>query len=75
MSRQRLFPPVKEGAFDRCEVCEGAGLVKSKSAIALGVLRKIQSVIAEKNVKSLSAEISNVGSQRTCVHYSLFLES
>lgn len=58
MSRQRLSPPVREGAFDRCAFCEGSGLIKSASSMTLGVLRKIQEYIAAKNVKILSVEVS-----------------
>ncbi|MFQ5672114.1 MAG: Rne/Rng family ribonuclease [Nitrospinales bacterium] len=58
MSRQRLSPPVGEGAFDRCEMCDGAGRVKSKSSVTLEVLRRIQGLLAAKNVKTLSVEVS-----------------
>ncbi|MFQ5717715.1 MAG: Rne/Rng family ribonuclease, partial [Nitrospinales bacterium] len=59
LSRQRLSPPVKESAFDRCAFCEGTGLVKSKSSKALDVLRRIQGIIAANPVHILSAEVSS----------------
>jgi len=58
MSRQRLSPPVGEGAFDQCEACGGSGRVKSKSSVTLEVLRRIQDLLAAKNVKTLSVEVS-----------------
>ena len=58
MSRQRISPPVKEGVFEKCEVCEGSGLMRSIDSIILNVLRKIQEIIATKKVKVLTLEIS-----------------
>jgi ribonuclease E len=58
MSRQRISPPVKEGVFTQCLVCEGTGLVRSMDSIILNVLRKIQEIIAKERVKILTLEIS-----------------
>ena len=58
MSRQRISPPVKEGVFEQCGLCEGSGLVRSVDSIILNVLRKIQETIASQRVKVLTLEIS-----------------
>ena len=58
MSRQRISPPVKEGVFEKCGLCEGSGLVRSVDSVILNVLRKIQEIIASKKVKVLTLEIS-----------------
>lgn len=58
MSRQRISPPVKEGVFEKCGLCEGSGLVRSVDSIILNVLRKIQEIIASAKVKVLTLEIS-----------------
>ena len=58
MSRQRMSPPVKEGVFEACKVCKGAGHVKSVGNIVLGMLRKIQEIIARDNVRLLAVEVS-----------------
>jgi len=58
MSRQRMSPPVKEGVFEPCQVCKGTGHVKSVGNIVLGMLRKIQEIIARDNVKLLAVEVS-----------------
>ena len=58
MSRQRISPPVKEGVFEKCGLCEGSGLVRSVDSIILNVLRKIQEIIASEKVKVLTLEIS-----------------
>jgi ribonuclease E len=58
MSRQRLSPAIGEGAFDRCSGCEGTGMMKSKSSLAIGVLRKVQEVLSSKNVKTMEALVS-----------------
>ncbi len=59
MSRQRMSPPVKEAAFDRCHFCEGSGQVKSIVSIVLNVLRSIQELLAQGHVAVLEAVISN----------------
>ena len=58
MSRQRISPPVKEGVFEKCGLCEGSGLVRSVDSVILNVLRKIQEIIASEKVKVLTLEIS-----------------
>lgn len=58
MSRQRLSPAIGEGAFDRCQSCEGSGFIRSKGALAIGVLRNIQEVVAAKNVKTMEVAVS-----------------
>jgi len=58
MSRQRLSPSIGEGAFDRCQSCEGSGFIRSKGALAIGVLRNIQEVLAAKNVKTMEVTVS-----------------
>jgi ribonuclease E len=58
MSRQRLSPAIGEGAFDRCQSCEGSGFIRSKGALAIGVLRNIQEVLAAKNVKTMEVAVS-----------------
>jgi len=58
MSRQRMSPPVKEGVFESCQVCNGTGHVKSVGNIVLGMLRKIREIIARENVRLLAVEVS-----------------
>ena len=58
MSRQRMSPPVKEGVFETCQVCKGAGNVKSVGNIVLGMLRKIQEILAHDHVRLLAVEVS-----------------
>ena len=58
MSRQRMSPPVKEGVFESCKICKGTGHVKSVGNIVLGMLRKIQEIIARDNVRLLAVEVS-----------------
>ena len=58
MSRQRMSPPVKEGVFEACKICKGSGHVKSVGNIVLGMLRRIQEIIARDNVRLLAVEVS-----------------
>ncbi|GJL78155.1 MAG: ribonuclease E [Nitrospinaceae bacterium] len=58
MSRQRMSPPVKEGVFEPCKTCGGAGQVKSVGAMVLGMLRKIQETLARGKVGLLAVNVS-----------------
>jgi len=50
MTRQRLGPSLKSGAYRRCEACEGLGVIKSEESQALHVLRSLQRACAEEDV-------------------------
>ena len=58
MSRQRLSPPVQEGAFIKCEACNGTGTVRALNYIVLDVMRKIRERLATGKVKELKVEVS-----------------
>ena len=58
MSRQRLSPPVQEGAFIKCEDCNGTGTVRALNYIVLDVMRKIRERLATGKVKELKVEVS-----------------
>ena len=58
MSRQRLAPPVQQGAFIDCSSCSGTGVVRSLNYIVVHVLRKINEHLASGNVKKLKVEVS-----------------
>ena len=59
MSRQRLAPPVQEGAFIKCASCDGNGMVRSLNYTVMDVLRKISEHLAKGKVKTLRAEVSH----------------
>lgn len=58
MSRQRLAPPVQQGAFEGCVACDGMGIVRSVNYTVMHVLRKISENLASGKVKELRIEIS-----------------
>jgi ribonuclease E len=58
MSRQRLAPPVQQGAFIACSSCSGTGIVRSLNYIVIHVLRKINEHLASGKVKKLKVEVS-----------------
>jgi len=58
MSRQRLAPPVQQGAFIVCSTCSGTGIVRSLNYIVIHVLRKINEHLANGKVKKLKVEVS-----------------
>jgi len=59
MSRQRISPPVNDGIFDECSLCNGSGHVRSINSIVLLVFRKVQELIAKGKVKVITMEISS----------------
>ncbi len=58
MSRQRLGPPVQQGAFIECDSCGGSGIIRSLNYVAIHVLRKISENLASGRVKILTVEVS-----------------
>ncbi len=59
MSRQRMSPPVKDGVFEKCPRCKGAGHVRGVGTLSIQTLRKIQEIIGKDSVKEMSAEVSS----------------
>ncbi|QPJ66023.1 MAG: Rne/Rng family ribonuclease [Candidatus Nitrohelix vancouverensis] len=59
MSRQRMSPPVKEGVFEKCPRCKGAGYVRGVGALSILTLRKIQEIIGKDSVKEMRVDVSS----------------
>ena len=59
MSRQRLAPPVQQGAFVQCNSCSGTGVVRSLNYVVIHVLRKINEHLASGKVEKLTVEVSS----------------
>lgn len=58
MSRQRLAPPVQQGAFEECVSCGGTGVIRSLNYTVMHVLRKIGEKLANSKIKELKIEVS-----------------
>ena len=58
MSRQRMSPPLREGVFEPCPMCDATGHVRSASNLALQVIRRIQEKLARESIKVLEATVS-----------------
>ncbi len=58
MSRQRLAPPVQQGAFIECASCSGTGVIRSLNYVVIHVLRKINEYLASGKVEKLIVEVS-----------------
>ncbi len=57
LSRQRLRPAVAGRSFIPCANCDGSGLVKSKEAAALTVLRQVRAGLARGGCTLVKAQI------------------
>ena len=73
MSRQRLAPPVQQGAFVKCDSCAGTGIVRSLNYVVMHVLRKINEHLASGKVKKLTVEVSSDVTEYMLNHKSAFL--
>ena len=73
MSRQRLAPPVQQGAFVECDSCAGTGIVRSLNYVVMHVLRKIKEHLASGRVKELTVEVSPDVTEYMLNHKSAFL--
>ena len=73
MSRQRLAPPVQQGAFVDCNSCAGTGIIRSLNYVVIHVLRKINEHLASGKVKELTVEISSDVTEYMLNHKSAFL--
>jgi len=73
MSRQRLAPPVQQGAFVKCDSCAGTGIVRSLNYVVIHVLRKINENLASGKVKELTVEVSSDVTEYMLNHKSAFL--
>jgi len=73
MSRQRLAPPVQQGAFVKCDSCAGTGIVRSLNYVVMHVLRKINEHLASGKVKELTVEVSSDVTEYMLNHKSAFL--
>ena len=73
MSRQRLAPPVQQGAFVKCDSCAGTGIVRSLNYVVMHVLRKIKEHLASGRVKELTVEVSPDVTEYMLNHKSAFL--
>ncbi len=73
MSRQRLAPPVQQGAFVKCDSCAGTGIIRSLNYVVMHVLRKINENLASGKVKELTVEVSSDVTEYMLNHKSAFL--
>jgi ribonuclease E len=55
LSRQRLKPTILEGNYFKCPHCEGSGLIKSTTSMALLVLRRIRAEAAKETLAAVKA--------------------
>ena len=59
VSRQRLRPPVQEGAYVTCSQCAGEGVVRAAESQALAILRRIQAGVVKGNTGEVQGRLSS----------------
>lgn len=59
VSRQRLRPPVQEGAYVTCAQCAGEGVVRTAESQALAILRRIQAGVVKGNTGEVQGRLSS----------------
>jgi len=58
MTRQRVRKSLESVMYKECPLCQGRGLVKSQTTIALGILRKIEKSAATSRSRRLDVSVS-----------------
>ena len=59
MTRQRVRPGLKRGAFKDCPCCNGRGVVKTEESMALEVLRMILLAAQQPKVKEVNVRVND----------------
>jgi ribonuclease E len=57
MSRQRIKSALTEGTLLSCPHCQGTGRIKSPESLAVGLMRRIQAVVAKGQVGRIDAQL------------------
>merc|ERR1711916_182555 len=57
MSRQRLRYGMIEATTMLCENCHGTGLTRSNENLSLSILRKLENLQLEKNIKEINVKV------------------
>ncbi|HXX53471.1 MAG TPA: Rne/Rng family ribonuclease, partial [Thermodesulfovibrionales bacterium] len=67
MTRERMRPPYLESILRKCEVCGGAGVVRTDEMVAISLLRDIQTRASKGGMKGLHCTVP-VGSMNFLVN-------
>ncbi len=57
MTRQRLRPSLKQSIYRVCEHCEGSGLIKSEESQTIDVMRVLQTLCVNENIKMIDLRV------------------
>ena len=57
MSRQRLRYGMIEATTTLCENCHGTGLTRSNENLSLSILRKLENLELDKNVREINVKV------------------
>ncbi|MCI5145534.1 MAG: Rne/Rng family ribonuclease, partial [Candidatus Electrothrix sp. AR3] len=57
ISRQKMGAPIEKGSYNRCEYCEGRGVIRSVETLALYYLRRIQTGVSRKKIRRVEARL------------------
>jgi ribonuclease G len=57
MTRQRVRPSLESAIYDTCPYCEGKGVVKSTSTLAIQTIKKIRKTLASSHGKTLQVTV------------------
>src|SRR3990167_9325286 len=64
MTRQRIRPSLESAVYDACPYCEGKGMVKSETTMAIQTVKEIRKAIGTAHAKSLNVYGNPRGAER-----------
>ncbi len=64
MTRQRIRPSLESAVYNSCNYCEGKGMVKSATTMAIQTIRELRKTIAQSHGRVLNAYVHPQVSER-----------
>lgn len=58
MTRQRMRQSIEGKSYNKCPYCNGRGMVKSASTVAIELVRKLNQVLSEPKVKQVFVKVN-----------------
>lgn len=68
MTRQRIRPSLESAVYDTCPYCEGKGIVKSPTTMAIQTIRELRRSIGQSSGRVVNAHVHPMVAERLLSH-------
>lgn len=75
MTRQRIRPSLESAVYDACPYCEGKGIVKSPTTMAIQTIREIRRAIGDSKGRILNVYVNSRVAERLLRHEKKTIQS